>query len=154
MTVAEKAREAARANPFIYEGLRTGVINYSAAARLLDVGDQDAVSAALRRYAEELPEPTAPDRSAQVTMRSGFGPIEDGDGLLTVGETTYGEGDGSMTAVLVSGDVDARLLANGLARLHAEDVTVEAAGVAGDTLVAMVDRRDAPAAVQYLEAEI
>ncbi|MFW5956081.1 MAG: DUF7523 family protein [Halorhabdus sp.] len=151
MTVAAKTREAVRARPFIYQGLRAGVINYSAAARELDVGDQEAVAAALRRYAEELSDPDAPERSAQVTMRSGFSRVEDAEGLLTVGGTAYSEGDGSMTAVVVSGDVDPRLLARGLTRLDAEDVTVEAAGVARDSLVVLVDRQDAPSAVRFLE---
>ena len=49
MTVAERTRAAVRAEPFVYEALRAGVLNYTAAARYLDVGDESAVSAALRR---------------------------------------------------------------------------------------------------------
>jgi hypothetical protein len=152
MTLAEQARDAVRARPFVHEALRAGVINYSAAARLLDVGEEDAVAAALRRYGEELADRNEPGRSAHVTMHSGVGRVADPeDGLLTVGGVAFAPGEGSLTAVLVDGDVDPRLLTRALARLNAEDVAAEAAGVAGDTLVVLVERRDGPQVVQFLE---
>lgn len=156
MTLAARAREAARSRPFVYEGLRAGVINYSAAARLLDVGDEDAVAAALRRYAEELPDRDPPEGSTRVTMHSGLGVRDSGSdgvsgGLLTVGETPYVRGAGSLTAVAATGDVDARSLARVLGRLEAEDVAVDAAGVADGHLVVVVERRDGPDAVRFVE---
>jgi len=161
MTLAARAREAARAHPFVYEGLRAGVINYSAAARLLDVGDEEAVAAALRRYADELSERDPPDGSARVTMHSGLGTrdgAKDGGdthdpvaGLLTVCETTYVQGAGSLTAVAATGDVDPRSLARVLGRFDAEDVAVAAAGVAEDHLVVVVERRDGPDALRLVE---
>ncbi|ACV10240.1 conserved hypothetical protein [Halorhabdus utahensis DSM 12940] len=155
MTLAARAREAARAHPFVHEGLRAGVINYSAAARLLDVGDEEAVAAALRRYAAELPERDIPDGSPRVTMHSGLGAVEHGDGgLLTVGETTYAENAGSLTGVAATGTIDARSLVRVLARLDAEDVAVEAAAVADGYLVLVVDRRDGPDVVRFVEAMI
>jgi len=158
MTLAARAREAARAHPFVHEGLRAGVINYSAAARLLDVGDEEAVAAALRRYAAELPERDIPNGSPRVTMHSGLGAVEhgdDGDGeLLTVGETTYAENAGSLTGVAATGTIDARSLVRVLARLDAEDVAVEAAAVADGYLVLVVDRRDGPDVVRFVEAMI
>lgn len=161
MTLAARAREAARARPFVYEGLRAGVINYSAAARLLDLGDEDAVAAALRRYGEELPDHDPLDGSARVTMHSGLGAPEsamDGEdattGLLTVGETTYVQDAGSLTAVAATGDVDARSLARVLGRLDAEDVAVEAAGVADGHLLIVVERRDGPDAVRFVEETV
>ncbi|MFT4958602.1 MAG: hypothetical protein ACI9EZ_001934, partial [Halobacteriales archaeon] len=55
MSLAERTREAARARPFLVEGLRAKVVNYTAAARFLDVdGEVDAVATALRRYGEGL----------------------------------------------------------------------------------------------------
>ena len=56
MTVAAETRRAVRASPFLRDALRAGCVNYTAAARFLDVGDEDAVVAALRRYAEDLPD--------------------------------------------------------------------------------------------------
>jgi hypothetical protein len=44
VTLAAEAREAVRRRPFLYDALGAGVVNYSAAARLLDVdGETDAV---------------------------------------------------------------------------------------------------------------
>ncbi|WP_135667073.1 DUF7523 family protein [Halorhabdus rudnickae] len=152
MTLAEQAREAVRARPFVHEALRAGVINYSAAARLLSVGEEEPVAAALRRYAVELSERDDRDRSVRVTMQTGVGRVDDpADGLLTVGDATFSPGRGSLTAVLVEGDVDPWLLTRALARLDAEDVTVEAAGVADESLVVLVERRDGPRTVQLLE---
>ena len=152
MTLAERAREAARAHPFVHEGLRAGVINYSAAARLLDVGEEEPIAAALRRYAAELSERDPPERSARVTMQSGVGRTDDPEGcLLAVGDAAFASGDGPLTAVLVSGDVDAWLLTHALARLDAENIAVEAAGVVDGSLLVVVKRRDGPRTVQFLE---
>lgn len=58
MTVAERTREAVRARPFLHDALATGVVNYAAAAATLEVdAGEEAVTAALRRYAEELSPP-------------------------------------------------------------------------------------------------
>ena len=73
MTVAAEAREAVRERPFLETALRAGVVNYTAAARFLEVGDEEAVAAALRRYAGELDDYRPPDRRASVSMRSGVG---------------------------------------------------------------------------------
>jgi len=45
MSVAERTRAAVREEPFLHDALRAGVVNYRAAARYLDVGDEDAVRA-------------------------------------------------------------------------------------------------------------
>ena len=74
MTLAADTRAALRRRPFLHDALRAGVVNYAAAARLLDVdGEQSAVVAALRRYAETLPAYAETARDARVTMRSGLG---------------------------------------------------------------------------------
>lgn len=74
VTLAADTRAAVRRRPFLHEALRAGVLNYAAAARLLDVdGEDSAVVAALRRYAETLPPYDETARDARVTMRSGLG---------------------------------------------------------------------------------
>jgi hypothetical protein len=153
MSLAAETRRAVREHPFLYDALRAGVVNYSAAARYLDVGDQDAVVAALRRYAEELPDVTPEDRDRRVTMHSGLAVSEDAgdDALLTVGDTVLAPDSGDFTAVLASGEVDASLLGRVLGRFEVEGVDVEAAGVAGSSLVVVVDRRDGPDAVRIAE---
>jgi hypothetical protein len=74
VTLAAETRAAIRRRPFLREALRAGVVNYAAAARLLDVeGEHSAVVAALGRYAEALPDYGESARETRVTMRSGLG---------------------------------------------------------------------------------
>jgi hypothetical protein len=151
MTVAADTREAVREHPFLETAIRAGVVNYSAAARFLDVGEVEAVTAALRRYAEELDDYESPARRASVSMRSGVGPVDGDDGLLVVGETAFAADGGDCTAVVASGDVDADALADVLARLRTAEVGVEAAAGADGTLVVVVGRRDGANAVRAVE---
>jgi hypothetical protein len=174
MSLAADTREAARARPFVLDALRAGVLNHSAAAAWLadeaDLGgdgdaDIDAIAAALRRFREDLPAYATAERGASVSMRSGVGVVEgerdaegdrgaggldDADPLLRVGGATVVP-EGRETAVLATGDVDARALAAVLRRLAAVDVDVAAAGVAGDALVVVVGRRDGATAVRTVE---
>ncbi|WP_435077330.1 DUF7523 family protein [Halococcus sp. AFM35] len=160
MTLAADTRRAVRRNPFVFEALRAGVLNYTAAARFLDVGDLDPVAAALRRYADELSAYESDSRDVRVTMQSGLGAREtdemgskndENDALLAVGGRALVPDTGSLTGVLATGEVDARALAQVLDRLAVEDVEVAAAGVAGDGLVVAVGRRDGPDAVRTIE---
>lgn len=155
MTVAADARAAVREHPFLETALRAGVVNYTAAARFLDVGDEAAVAAALRRYAEELDDYAPDDRRASVSMRSGVGPAEEyEEALLTVGETTFAAAGGEYTAVVAEGDVDAPVLAEVLGRLRTAGVAVEAAAGADGTLAVVVGRRDGADAVRAVEATL
>ncbi len=156
MSLAERTREAVRANPFLYEALRAGVVNYTAAARFLDLGvdDREAVVAALRRYAEDLPEYDATGRDARVNMESGLGEADAADALLTVGETAYASDAGSKTAILVTGDVGVGALRHVLGHLGAEDVAVEAAGATTESMLVVVSRRDGPDALRAVEAAV
>jgi len=167
MSLAAETREAARARPFVLAALRAGVLNHSAAAAWLadeaDLGagngdaDTDAIATALRRFRAELPAYATADRAASVSMRSGVGVVDDSeadgsvaDSLLRVGGAAVVP-EGSDTAILVTGAVDAAALAVILRRLAAADVAVEAAGVARDTLVVVVGRRDGATAVRVAE---
>jgi hypothetical protein len=157
MTLAADTRRAVRRQPFVFEALRAGILNYTAAARFLDVGAIDPVAAALRRYADELPAHEQTARDARVTMRSGLGAVEiegmegESNGLLAVGGCALVPDEGSLTGVLATGEVDARALAHVLDRLAVEDIEVVAAGVAGDALVVAVGRRTGPDAVRTVE---
>lgn len=159
MSLAERTREAVRANPFLYDALRAGVVNYTAAARFLDLGtdDQEAVVAALRRYAEELSDYDASGRDVRVSMESGVGSegtATEGEVLLSVGGTTFVSGGGSSTAILATGAVDARALGHVLDTLAAEDIAVEAAATAAETLVVVVSRRAGPDALRAIETAL
>ncbi|MFQ3318721.1 MAG: hypothetical protein ACI8UR_002288 [Natronomonas sp.] len=151
MTVAADTREAVRARPFLHTALRAGVVNYTAAARFLEVGDEEAVTAALRRYAEELGEYNPPERRASVSMKSGVGPSDGDKALLTVGDTAFDADGGDFTAVVAEGDVDAGALADVLARLRTAEVGVEAAAGAEGMLVVVVGRRAGANAVRAIE---
>jgi hypothetical protein len=155
MSLAAATRDAVRERPFLYDALRAGVVNYTAAARTLDVeGDTDAVATALRRFAEELPDGPAHDSEARVSMQSGLGRVDGGDALLTVGDTRLGEGAGSLTGIVASGDLEPAGLGAVLGRLRGADIAVEAAGVGDETLVVVVQRRDGPDALRVVEAAV
>jgi len=153
MTLASEARAAVRRRPFLRSALAAGVVNYSAAARYLDVGEVEAVAAALRRYADELSPPDPPTADVRVDMRSGFAAVTapDADALLTVGDTAFVTGGGDRTAVIATGDLSVAHLASVLARLDAEGVSVVAAGGAEGHLACLVDRRDGVDALRYVE---
>jgi hypothetical protein len=157
MTLAAETRRAVRANPFLRDALRAGVVNYTAAARFLDVGagEEEAVAAALRRYAEDLPkyERPVPDARTRVNMHSGLGPTDDPDGaMLRVGDTLLAPGGGDLTAVTASGaEVDPGTLGYVLSRLTAEGVAVGAAGATDGVLLVAVNRRDGPDTLRVVE---
>ncbi|WP_336328004.1 DUF7523 family protein [Halovenus sp. HT40] len=149
MTLAEQAREAACEYPFIHDALEAGVLNYSAAARFLDIGDEEAVAAALRRYGEELSY-DADETDVRVTMETGLGRGE--GGLLTVGETGFVSGEGTLTAILVSGAVSIRLFRRVLARCETADIEVRGSGYDPEAILVVVQRRDGPDALRLVES--
>lgn len=155
MSLAAEAREAVGRHPFLLAGLRAGVVNYTAAARFLDVeGDDDAVATALRRYAAELPDRDPRPVDARVTMESGLGLADASAGdeaVLSVGGTAVLGDAGDLTGVLAAGDVDAAALSAVLGRLDAAGVDVAAAGVAGEVMLVVVGRRDGAAALRIVE---
>lgn len=166
MSLAAETREAVRTHPFLLDALRAGIVNYSAAAAWLVAeddfsGDTDAVATALRRFHADLPDRTTEARTASVSMRSGVELSEPSGGvaeaadapLFRVGDAAVRPG-GDATAILASGDVDAAALTAALGRLSAAGVDPLAAGVAGDSLVVVVGRREGATAVRVVEAAL
>jgi len=157
MSLAARTRAAVRDRPFLLAALRAGVVNYAAAAAFLDLdGDDEAVAAALRRYADDLTAFEVESRDAVVRMRSGVGLIDgggdaDADPVVAVGGVGVAPGSGDLTAVIATGDVDPTALAAVIERLDAAHVVVDAAGVAGETLAVVVPRSDGPAAIELVE---
>lgn len=159
MSLAAATREAVRERPFLYDALRAGVVNYTAAARTLDVdGEAEAIATALRRFAEELPDDPAHDGDARVSMRSGLGRADTSasadEWVLAVGDARFAEDEGSLTGIVASGDLGPAALADVLGRLRVADVPVEAAGVTEASLVVVVARRDGPDALRVVEAAV
>jgi hypothetical protein len=160
VTLAAATRRAVRATPFIRDALRAGVVNYTAAARFLDIGDEEAVAAALRRYAAELPaiESHGPDLRARVSMQSGLAHAEDPeDALLVIAETILqaGDGDGDLTGLTITGpDVGPPTLGRLIARLAAEELDIVATGGTAGVSIVIVHRRDGPDALRSVEAAL
>jgi hypothetical protein len=175
MSLAAETRAAVRARPWLLRALRAGVVNYTAAAESLDVaGDRDAIATALRRFEDDLPDGDAEARDVTVRMRSGVGLAgtdvrsesgdDDGgtteaddaaaDSLVSVDGEHILQGGGQLTAILADGDVDAAALSAVVDRLGAENIVVDAAGVAGDALVVVVPRSDGANALRVVEAAL
>ncbi|WP_380677959.1 DUF7523 family protein [Salinigranum sp. GCM10025319] len=156
MSLAAEAREAVRQRPYLHRALRAGVVNYRAAADVLDLdGDPEAVATALRRYADELDPLGTESVDAPVRMQRGVGladdPGPDADVVLAVGERRVVR-DGDMTAVRVDGDgVRPEALEHVLARLRTSSVVVDAAGVVDGELVVVVPRRQGATALRAVE---
>ncbi|KOX91540.1 hypothetical protein AMS69_18160 [Haloarcula rubripromontorii] len=159
MSLAAATRDAVRERPFLYDALRAGVVNYTAAARSLDVdGEEEAIATALRRFAEELDDDPAHESDARVSMKSGLGRVESLDAesaiALQVGDAAYAEDAGSLTGIVATGDLSPPALAEVLGRLRAADISVDAAGVTEDALVVVVSRRSGPDALRVVEAVV
>ena len=171
MSLAAETREAVRRRPVLYDGLRAGIVNYTAAAESLNIdGDTEAIATALRRFSESLSADDVDgdsgeeaDRSLTVRMESGIDRI-DADALLAVDGAGFG-GDAdpepapdvadespSLTAIHATGDVDSELLATVVDRLRIDDIEVHAAGVADEALVVLVPRRSGATALRLVES--
>lgn len=151
MTVAADTRAAVRAHPFVHTALRAGVLNYTAAAEFLDIGDTDAVAAALRRYAGELDPYEPTERRVSVSMRSGVTKTGSGGGLLSVGGDSFAVDAGDLTAIVATGDVGAADLETVLGRLRTAEVEAVAAAGADGHVAVVVGRRAGPDAVRLVE---
>ncbi len=149
MSLAEETRAAVRARPALYDALRAGVLNYAAAARWLDVGDdREAVATALRRFEDRLSPLETASRDVRVRMnRVG----RDDEGPIRVGDETFAPADGSFTAVLATGDIETHVLEHVLGVLRANDISPHAAAVTSDSFVLVVDRRDGANALRHVE---
>ncbi|EMA18722.1 DUF7523 family protein [Haloarcula argentinensis] len=159
MSLAAATRDAVRERPFLYDALRAGVVNYTAAARTLDIdGEEEAIATALRRFAEELPADSPHDSDARVSMQSGLGRVESPSAesalVLQVGDAAFAEGAGSLTGIIATGDLAPAALGEVLGRLRATDVSVDAAAVTGEALVVVVSRRGGPDALRVVEATV
>lgn len=155
MSLAAETRAAVEEYPFLVDALSAGVCNFTAVARFLDVdGDVDAVATALRRYAENRPPIETTDQAVRVTMQSGIEPVEQpAEALIRVGETRLGPGNGELTAIVASGDVDATGLTAAIRRCELDGVEVRSAAFdTGSAAILVVARRDGANALRILES--
>lgn len=150
MTLASEARAAVHQRPFLHAALAAGVVNYTAAARYLDLGDEETVAAALRRYAEDLSPPERREGPVRVNMRRRVGRVET-DPLIHIGDAGFGPGAGDHTAVLADGAVTATTLGRVLARLELEGIAPVAAAGSEDHLILVVPGDDGVDTLRYVE---
>lgn len=154
MSLAARTRSAVDERPVLYDALRAGIVNYSAAARQLPVdGDEEAIATALRRYAEDLDAPADEGPAVRVRMTSGldWAGKEDGEeSVLTVGEQALVDGSGS-TAIVAAGTVPVHALTDVLSRLRIEGIAVQGAGVTEEALVVAVSRTAGANALRVVE---
>ncbi|MFB6116972.1 hypothetical protein [Halosegnis sp.] len=151
MTLASQTRDAVRREPFLRAALAAGVLNYTAAARYLDIGDEEAVAAALRRYAADLEPADSEPTDARVAMQSGVGPTAEKEPLVAVDGEKLASNGGNATALVATGDIGPTDLGRVLARLNVEGVPVRAAGARESHLVCVVNRADGVDALRYVE---
>lgn len=164
MSLAAETRDAVAEQPFLVSALRAGIVNYTAAARFLEIdGEHEAIAAALRRYADDLTNFESQSRAVRVTMQSGLEIVEsptaeegEFEPLFCVGGIAITEtsGSGSCTGILAAGDVDAATLSVVLDSLAFEDIPVTAAGVGGECMIVVVDRLDGANAVRAVERAV
>lgn len=162
MSLAAETREAVRQRPVLYDALRAGIVNYTAAAETLPVdGDRETIATALRRFAEAESTTTLDssddDRELTVRMESNTTLPADMSGLLGEAPSAKVAGDdteqpNAATAVYATGAVDSKLLARVLDRLRIAEIAVYAAGVAEESMVVVVDRREGATTVQIVES--
>jgi len=156
MSLAARTREAARDHPWLVDALGAGVVNYTDAARFLNVdGDTDAVATALRRYATDLSAPETATDDATVSMTSGIARTDeasDATPVLAVGGESFAADGGSLTAVVARGTVDPTDLRTVLGRLSVAEVPVEAAAASDRAVTIVVGRRHGADAVRIVEA--
>ena len=155
MSIAERTRNAVDRRPFLVEALRADVVNYTAAARYLDIGETDAVAAALRRYAEELPADPSTGGDVRLRMITGIGrSTADDDAVLMIGSSAFVPEDGDLTAVVAEGDIRTSHTAAILSRLALDETALEGMAADDERLIIVTDRRAAPSVLRIVEQAV
>mgnify|MGYP000084753178 CR=1 FL=1 len=147
-SIAAETRRAVDQTPYLRQALRAGVLNYTEAARRLDVAaEPGAVASALRRYEEELPPLGASKSTVSVRMER-----QPEAGCLSVVGTEPDLTD--QTAITISGSPDPGLFGRALSALHTASVSVSGAGFVEGTGVVLVPSEDGATALRSIEAAI
>lgn len=148
MSLASRTRDTVKKYPCIHQALRAGVINYSAAARYLPVsGDTEAIASALRRYAEELPDPTPKPIDVSITMHTSY--PDQLSGLPA--ETPDTNEEGSITWLCVSGDITPVLVGSVLLGCKSHEIPVQTVSANDGTALISVPQSAGAAALRCIE---
>ncbi len=144
-SIAALTRRAVDQTPYLRQALRAGIVNYTEAARQLDVsGETGAVASALRRYAEELPRLEESGGTVRVRMERGVDP----DQLIVSGASPGKD----LTAITLEGDIDPDLFARVLSALRSTDIAVRGAGIVSEAGMVLVSRGEGSTALRVVEA--
>jgi hypothetical protein len=147
-SIAAETRRAVDNTPYLRQALRAGVLNYTEAARKVDVsGETGAIASALRRYAAELPPPEPSERTVRVRMERGVVAADIDFSVRTQQGT-------DLTSISIAGEIDAGLFGRVLSALEPAGVTVREAKLGAETGVVLVDRGDGSTALRTVEAVV
>ncbi|MBS3760415.1 DUF7523 family protein [Halodesulfurarchaeum sp.] len=145
-SIAAETRRAVDTMPYLRYALRAGVVNYTEAARQLDIAaETGAVASALRRYAAELPPLETSERTVRVRMEREVSAAD--TDISAVGQEAT-----DRTIITLEGEIDAGRFGRVLSALGPTGVTVRGAEFASETGSVLVDQGDGSTALRSVEA--
>ena len=132
MSLAAITRRAVRKTPYLYDALRAGIVNYSAAARMLNLEGQDAaISVSLQRLSKELPPLEVASIDANITISSD--------------ETKQ------RAKIVIEGPVDAKALSHLILVCHMNEIRIIEASVVRGEIDIVVEWKDGPNSLRLIE---
>ena len=132
MSLAAITRRAVRKTPYLYDALRAGIVNYSAAARMLNLEGQDAaISVSLQRLSKELPPLEMASIDASITISSD--------------ETKQ------RAKIVIEGPVDAKALSHLILVCHMNEIRIIEASVVMGEIDIVVEWKDGPNSLRLIE---
>ena len=132
MSLAASTRRKVKNSPYLYDALRAGIVNYSAAARMLDLeGEDTAISVSLQRLSKDLSPLEISSVDANITISS--------DEIK------------QRMKILIEGDVDAKILSHLILVCHMNDIHVREASIGNGKINIMVGWKDGPNSLRLIE---
>jgi len=132
MSLAAITRRAVRKTPYLYDALRAGIVNYSAAARMLNLEGQDAaISVSLQRLSKELPPLEMASIDANITISSD--------------ETKQ------RAKIVIEGPVDAKALSHLILVCHMNGIRIIEASIVMGEIDIVVEWKDGPNSLRLIE---
>jgi|TARA_Y100000817_G_scaffold307468_1_gene293978 hypothetical protein len=132
MSLAAITRREVRKTPYLYDAIRAGIVNYSAAARMLDLEGQDtAVSVSLQRLNKELP----PLEMARI------------DANITISSDEINQ----QVKIVVEGPVDAKILSHFILVCHMNEIQIIEASISMGEIQIVVEWKEGPNALRIIE---
>lgn len=132
MSLAASTRRKVKNTPYLYDALRAGIVNYSAAARMLDLeGEDTAVSVSLQRLSKDLSPLEMSSVDANITINS--------DEVK------------QRVKILIEGGVDAKILSHLILVCHMNEIHVREASMEDKKINIVVGWKDGPNSLRLIE---